>query len=179
MYAKAAPRNLCRDNVSQRFNAAKEHSIIDAEKDHGALLCRTPIKWMLSPHYVVHKVKSLDDVMGCSGMATGDADFFLMDVILNHEEMLRSTTDVPRNLDDVVMVTANHDPENLKPSCDLKYCTLVAFPPGAGVFYCARERRPEAVGRRDLWSPTMSAGFALRKTQRDRKSTRLNSSHVD
>ena len=41
------------------------------------------------------------------------------------------------NVDDVVMATAKHDPENLQPSCDFKYRTLVAFLPGAGVFYCA------------------------------------------
>ena len=51
------------------------------------------------------------------------------------------------------MATAKHDPENLQPSCDFKYRTLVAFLPGAGVFYCARERRPVAVGRKGSLVP--------------------------
>ena len=132
---KCLPNERSRGSISQSFYLAQENSK-EGDKDCKPLLCRTPVKWIttaLAHHYVVNPVKSLDDIMGHSGMASGVADFFLMDVILNRE-LLRSTTDDPRNVDDVVMATAKHDPQNLQPSCDFKYRTLVAFLPGAGVF---------------------------------------------
>ena len=76
----------------------------------------------------------------------GNGDFFLMDVILNRE-LQRSAVDARlRDPDDVVMVSAKWDKANLEPDCDFKYRGLVAYLPGAGVFYCSRERRPAAVG---------------------------------
>ena len=79
-------------------------------------------------------------------MTAGNGDFFLMDVILNRE-LQRSTVDARlRDPDDVVMVSAKWDKANLEPECDFKYRSLVAYLPGAGVFYCCRERRPAAVG---------------------------------
>jgi hypothetical protein len=112
-------------------------------------LCGTPLSWIeaaLSPSYDVIPVCSLDDIMGAErGMVASNGSFFLMDVILNRE-LVRDIKEGPRDPDHVVMASAKSDEANLLPDSDFKYRTLVAYLPGAGVFYCARERRPSTVG---------------------------------
>ena len=69
-----------------------------------------------------------------------------MDVIFNRE-LVRDEAEGPRcDPDHVVMCSAKSDVANLSPDSDFMYRTVVAYLPGAGVFYCARERRPAAVG---------------------------------
>jgi hypothetical protein len=111
-------------------------------------LCATPIRWLMDAfdsRYHFARVRSLDDMFARPGMARDLSEFFLMDVILNRE-LTCNTEDGPRDPDEVVMATAKRDPANLEPESDFKYRTLIAFLPGAGVFYCARERRPSTVG---------------------------------
>ena len=139
-----------RDAVASRFRKAMEGGRgVDAGGTH---VCGTPLRWIseaLPPEYDVSRVRSLDDMMGQPGIMAGSGDFFLMDVILNRE-LHRSAVDTRRrDPDDVVMASAKWDKANLEPDCDFKYRTFVAYLPGAGVFYCARERRPAAVGLRN------------------------------
>ena len=134
-----------RKAVASRFHdAMKEGKDAAAGETH---ICGTPLRWIksaLSPSYHVTSVRSLDDIMGAQGMMPGVGDFFLMDVILNRE-LVRSDVEASRNPDDVVMASAKLDVANLGPNRDFMYRTVVAYLPGAGVFYCARERRPATV----------------------------------
>jgi hypothetical protein len=112
-------------------------------------VCATPLRWIcqaLPCEYSVSDVRSLDDIMGGQGMMAGSGDFFLMDVVLNRK-LYRATVEADHgNPDDVVMASAKWDEANLEAESDFRYRTLVCYLPGAGVFYCASERRPAAVG---------------------------------
>ena len=141
------PHGEGRGAVASRFREAMKGG--KGADVGGSLVCGTPLRWIseaLPPEYDVSRVRSLDDIMGQQGMMAGNGDFFLMDVILNRE-LQRSAEDArPRDPDDVVMASAKWDGANLEPDSDFKYRAVVAYLPGAGVFYCSRERRPAAVG---------------------------------
>ena len=133
--------------VSSRFDdAMKERKGAAAGEMH---VCDTPLRWIksaLSPRYHVASVRLLDDIMGAQWMMCGVGAFLQMDVILNHE-LVRSNMEAPPcNPDDVVMALAKSDVANLGPDRDFMYRTVEAYLPGAGVIYCARERRPATVG---------------------------------
>ena len=135
-----------REMVQRRFGDA----ILKGPRLAGEpTLCATPVRWVkeaLHPTYHLARVKSLDDMVPHPGMQQGLSEFFLMDVILNRQVLPTVQVDVPRNPDDVVMANAYSDAANLEPESDPKYRTLIAFLPGSGVFYCARERRPPGIG---------------------------------
>ena len=140
------PNGEGREAVKSRFQDAK--SVGKGACIGEPHLCGTPLRWIsdaLPDEYSVSPVLSLDDMMGGQGMMAGTGDFFLMDVILNRE-LVRSVDAKPRHPDDVVMASAKWDKANLEPEFDFVYRALIAYLPGAGVFYCARERRPGAVG---------------------------------
>ena len=136
-----------REAVASRFCEAMKGG--KGAEVGGPHVCGTPLHWISEespPEYDVSRVRSLDDIMGQQGMMAGNGDFFLMDVILNRE-LQRSAGDArPCDSDNVVMASAKWDGANLEPDCDFKHRTLVAYLPGAGVFYCGRERSPAAVG---------------------------------
>ena len=66
-------------------------------------------------------------------------EFFLFDVILNHA-LMPERTDGDANPDKVVMALA-YDDEDIAQESSWKYQSAIAFLPGTGMFYCARERR--------------------------------------
>jgi hypothetical protein len=66
-------------------------------------------------------------------------EFFLFDVILNRAVKLADTDGVA-DPDKVVKALAYND-NDIDQRLDRKYRSAIAFLPGAGVFYCARERR--------------------------------------
>ena len=67
------------------------------------------------------------------------SEFFLMDVILNRRIVPPHNDNVAEpDPESVLMVQANGEGD-LVDDVDFKYRTLVAFLPGAGVFYCACE----------------------------------------
>ena len=73
-------------------------------------------------------------------------DFYLMDVILNREHVCSNMEAPPCNPDDVVVASAKLEVANLGPDRDFMYRSVVAYLPGAGVFYRVRERPPATVG---------------------------------
>ena len=84
---------------------------------------------------------SMDEMFPGPGMRNDLSEFFLMDAILNRRIVPpRNDNNVAEpDPDSVVMVQAYGDGD-LVDDLDFKYRTLVAFLPGAGVFYCAREQ---------------------------------------
>jgi hypothetical protein len=102
-------------------------------------LCATPIQWF-------QQLTSMDEMFPSHGMRDNLLEFFLMDVILNLRIVPpRNDNVAQRDPDSVVMVQAYGDGD-LVDNVDFKYQTLLAFLPGDGVFYCARERRRSEVG---------------------------------
>ena len=102
-------------------------------------LCATPIQWF-------QQLTSMDEMFPSHGMRDNLLEFFLMDVILNLRIVPpRNDNVAQRDPDSVVMVQAYGDGD-LVDNVDFKYQTLLAFLPGDGVFYCARERRRLEVG---------------------------------
>ncbi len=112
-------------------------------------VCGTPLRWIksaLSTSYHVASVRLLGNIMGAQGMMRGVGDFFLTDVILNRELVCSNMEAPPDNPDEVVMASAKSDVAYLGSDRDFVYRTVVVFLSGAGVFHCARERRPATVG---------------------------------
>jgi hypothetical protein len=66
-------------------------------------------------------------------------EFFLSDVILNRA-VKAADSDGMADPDKVVKAVAYND-DDIDQQSDRKYRSAIAFLPGAGVFYCARERR--------------------------------------
>jgi hypothetical protein len=69
-----------------------------------------------------------------------------MDVILNHRLLQLEGADggsstAPVHDPDVVLMAAAYDVEDLLDNTDYKYRTIILFLPGAGIFYCAHEKR--------------------------------------
>jgi hypothetical protein len=139
----------CEDRkaAASRFDdAMKKGKGVAADEMH---ICGTPLCWIksaLSPSYHVANICSMDNTRGAQEMMPGVGDFFLMDVILNRELVRNNMETPPCNPDDVVMASAKLDVTNLGPDRDYIYLTIVAYLPGAGVFYSARARCPTTVG---------------------------------
>ena len=112
-------------------------------------LCATPVQWFeegFGHQYKVCQLTSMDEMFPGPGMRDDLSEFFLMDVILNRRIVPPRNDHVAEpDPDSVVMVQAYSDGD-LVDDVDVKYRTLVAFLPGAGVFYCAREQRWSEVG---------------------------------
>ena len=134
--------------MTTRFtDAMKEGKAGSVGEPH---ICATPLGWIsraLPCEYTVTNVQSLDDIVAGQGLISGICDFFLMDVVLNRKLLQPSSTEtLPIEPDDVVMASAKWDAAYLLPEFDYCYRALVSYIPGAGVFYCSRERRLENVG---------------------------------
>ena len=129
------------------------------EKDRGkvgggkvpgeANICGTPLRWVefgLCPDvYPIKRLCSLDDVFPRCGITYHLSEFILMDVILNRRLLQREGADggsptTPAHDLDVVVASA-YDVEDLLDNADYMYRTMIAFLPGAGIFYCACQRR--------------------------------------
>ena len=136
--------------VETRFHDALSKDLTDEGLRYPGepTLCATPIRWLMDAFdskYHFSRVRSFDDMFARPGMQRDLSKFFLMDVILNRE-LTCSVKDGPRDPDEVVTANAKRNPANLESESDINYRTLIAFLPGAGAFYCARERRPSTVG---------------------------------
>jgi hypothetical protein len=114
---------------------------------------------------VITQLQSLDDIFMKNGTTSNYlSEFILMDVILNRKVTPTAaatdtgnhttvnattgrgtTTAVAFDPDAVVMASA-YGCEDLDDENDYKYRTLLAFLPGAGVFYCSREWRRKSEG---------------------------------
>ncbi len=116
-----------------------------------ANICGTPLRWVefgVCPDvYPIERLRPLDDVLPRCGISYHLSEFILlMDVILNHRLLQREGADggsptTPAHDPDVVVMALAYDVEDLLDDADYKYRTMIAFLPGAGIFYCARERR--------------------------------------
>ena len=96
--------------------------------------------------YPLKRLRSLDDVFPHCGISYRLSELILMDVILYCHLLQREGADggsptAPAQEHDVVVMVSASDAEDLLDNADYKYRTMIAFLPGAGVFYCARERR--------------------------------------
>lgn len=137
-----------RELMEHRFQEAMTKGRARAGDD--GCLCATPVRWFkegFGPQYRVCQLNSMDEMFPSPGIRDDLSEFFLMDVILNRRIVTpRNDDDVAEpDPDSVVMVRAYGDGD-LVDDADFKYRTLVAFLPGAGIFYCARERRRSEVG---------------------------------
>jgi hypothetical protein len=139
--------------VERRFRAvmAEDKGKLGGGKVPGETsICGTPLRWvefgLCRDVYPIERLHSLDDVFPRCGISYHLSEFILMDVILNRRMLQQEgdggspTTTSVHDPDDVVMASA-YDVEDLFDDADYKYRTMIAFLPGAGVFYCARERR--------------------------------------
>jgi hypothetical protein len=112
----------------------------------------------------ITQLQSLDEMFMKNGSTSNYlSEFILMDVILNrkvtptaaassagnhttvHATTGEGTTTAAFDPDAVVMASA-YGCEDLDDDNDYKYRTLLAFLPGAGVFYCSREWRRKTEG---------------------------------
>ncbi len=115
-----------------------------------ANICGTPLRLvefgLCRDVYPIERLRSLDDVFPRCGISYHLSEFILMDVILNRRLLQQERADggsftAPARNPDVVVMAAAYDVEDLFDDADYKYRTMIAFLPGAGIFYCARERR--------------------------------------
>ena len=118
--------------------------------DDDALVCGTPIRWVCN-------ALGLQDCDGCEQLCTmsdmfpesgtrspHQYDIFLMDVILNRSSEAVAYGEAV-DLDRVIMMRA-YKPEDQTAAMDFKFRTMIAFLPGTGSFYCARECRRSDTG---------------------------------
>lgn len=131
------------------------------------MLCMTPVRWIWGalhglyawfpggaelPGFHIEQLGSLEDVFYQSEVTTPfHHDFIVMDVILNRsyvpvvrEHAIRAGTVVP---------VGCSGPEEIADCADGSFRTVIAIIPSAGAFYCARERRSNAVGRANSLIP--------------------------
>ncbi len=83
------------------------------------------------------------------------SEFFLLDVVLNRARPLQGEGVahlVERDPDAVALASAYND-SDFEDRKDDKYCAVLAFLPGAGVFYCHRERRKPETGFENSFVP--------------------------
>ena len=130
-------------------------------------LCATPFHWFqegLGHQYRVHELTSMDEMLPSHGMRDDLSEFFLMDVILNRSIVPPRNNNVAEpDPDSVVLMVQAYGDGDLVDDVDFKYQTLVAILPGAGVFYCACERRRlEVVATRPTYS-LMQVGFSFER----------------
>ena len=88
----------------------------------------------------------MDEMFPSHKMRDNLSEFFLMDVILNRRIVPPRNNNVAEPDPDSVVMAQAYGDGDLVDDVDFKYRTLVAFLPGAGVFYCAREQRRSDVG---------------------------------
>jgi hypothetical protein len=97
--------------------------------------------------YHATQLRSLDKLYQRPGVHDHLSEFFLLDVILNRERPLQGDGVAPlaeRDPDAVAFACAYTD-SDFEDEKDHEYCAVLAFLPGAGAFYCYRERRkPES-----------------------------------
>jgi hypothetical protein len=113
----------------------------------------------------ITQLQSLDGIFMKNGTTSNYlSEFILMDVILNRkvtptaaatatgnhatvDTTGRDTATTAAAFDpDAVVMASAYGCEDLDDENDYKYRTLIAFLPGAGVFYCSRERRRKSEG---------------------------------
>jgi hypothetical protein len=127
--------------MEARFRDVKDAEKLDRAE---AKLCKTPLRWIehaLGARFHVTQMDSLNDVFASDAGAeqTHLMEFFLFDVILNRT-VKPADSDGVADPDKVVKALAYND-NDIDQRSDRKYRSAIAFLPGAGVFYCARERR--------------------------------------
>jgi len=143
---------LCgREAMRKKFAKALEGGKTSNDGVPGLSVCATPVRWFkeaLGPRYHVSQLCSLDDMFATSHdrMHNYLSEFFLMDVILNRKLITTSCGDLTERDPDLVVMAPAYEDDDLRDQSDYKYRTLIAFLPGAGIFYCARERRRSDVG---------------------------------
>ena len=105
----------------------------------------------------VVQLRSLDDMFISNGFSSKYlTEFILMDVIVNRKitptaaaasggSSGAATAAASENRDEILFPPAYED-EDLEDKNDYKYRTLLAFLPGAGVFYCGKEWRRKTEG---------------------------------
>ena len=115
--------------------------------------------------YCVSKIRSIDEAYHKRGLHKHTSDFFLLDVIQNRTEDLKQDS-VNRDPDEVGMALACEDGD-MADAMDFKYRTILAFLPGAGIFY-------DCCGQRDE-----NCGVANSMVQLDMSWLRLTNSNLD
>ena len=137
-----------RGSVRRGFKAAMESH---PKMPDDQCICGTALRWiqdsLKEEHYHVTQLHSLNELYQRPGVHDHVSEFFLLDVILNRARPLQGEGVAPlaeRDLDAVAYACAYTD-SDFEDRKDHKYCAVVAFLPGAGAFYCHRERcKPES-----------------------------------
>jgi hypothetical protein len=115
-----------------------------------ASVCGTQFQWVeIGPCrdvYPTEQMHSLDDLFPRGEISNLLSEYILLMVVILNRRLLQrngdggSATTSVRD-PDVVMMAAAYDVEDLLDDADFKYRMMIAFLPGAGIFYSAREIR--------------------------------------
>ena len=134
--------------VRRRFRAAMERP----KKPDDQCIRGTPVRWiedaLRENCYRVTQLRSLDELYPRPGVHDHLSEFFLLDVVLNRARPPQGEAVAhlaERDPDAVALASAYND-SDFEDRKDPEYCAVLAFLPGAGVFYCHRERRKAETG---------------------------------
>ena len=108
------------------------------------LVCNTSVAWIAGAYGLesAFHLHSAADMFPSSGQESSFlSEVYVLDVILNRSPV----SHLPVKDDDIVLVRLYHV-NDLDDADDYKFRTMILFLPQCGVFYCARERRSDAVG---------------------------------
>ena len=136
---KCIPLNA-RPAMESRFQAAEARG--KASVAHSCCICATPVQWFeeaFGPQYRISRVLYASDVLSRRGQFDDLSEFYLMDAILSRDLMTTPDSAEHQRPDEIVWPPA-YDDLDLEDKSAFKYRTLIAYLPGAGIFYCARER---------------------------------------
>jgi hypothetical protein len=141
----------------EKFKVGYERAMESGKQLLDTLLCQTPLRWIEAgvinacgdaEKVFIDSMESLDSIFGsednthtrlCDPTVTS---IVLMDVILNRQIPVECRHDNAEYDDAERVVNAMaFTPEDLEDAADFKYRSVVVYLPGAGIFYCPRERR--------------------------------------
>ena len=124
----------------QSFHTSFKEAVEKGKKEGDVQICGTPVRWIRESLGNCEQLTVMSDMFPESGMTScHQYDIYLMDVILNRssEPAAKGGTLDP----DIVVPMRAFEPGEQDEKFDFVYRTMIAFLPGTGSFYCARERR--------------------------------------
>ena len=138
---KCTPLTNARSGMRTRFEEAVSRGT--ASVAGSSCICATPVQWFeegFGPQYRISRVIFASDVLPRKQGQHDDLSvFFLMDVILHRQLRTRIRGGAQPLFSDEIVWARADDERDLEDESDFKYRTLIAYLPGAGVFYCARD----------------------------------------
>ena len=128
-------------NRRQSFEDTFQELVKKGKREGDVEICGTPIRWIRETLGNCEQLSVMSDMFPESGMQSCHPyDIYLMDVILNRSSepaVAKGGTLDP----DIVVPMRAFQPGDQDEKFDFVYRTMIAFLPGIGSFYCARERR--------------------------------------